>query len=287
MGEGHAHGNNANERATLIAACLTGGFMVAEAAGGIIANSLTLIADAAHMLTDTAALLLAWWAFRQARRPSTPQMSYGHHRMPVLIAFANAIVLLLLSLWIVVEAIQRFFEPEPVAGGTMLVIASLGLVVNLVAFRVLSRGSTDNLNIRSAMLHVISDILGSVAALIAGLVITLTNWTPIDPLLSLLVSVLILRTTMKLLRRSAHILLEGAPEGVTGKEIGADLVANVAGVKGVHHVHAWSLSEEKLIATLHVRLEASADRATTLAAIRSRLAEAFSVEHATIELEVA
>ena len=284
---GHSHGHGANERATLIAACLTGGFMVAEAAGGLIANSLTLLADAAHMFTDTAALALAWWAFRQARRPVTPAMSYGHDRMPVLVAFANAVVLLLLSLWIVVEAVQRFLDPQPVAGATVLVIATLGLAVNLVAFGVLSGAGTSNLNIRGALLHVASDILGSVAALTAGAVILLTGWTPIDPLLSIVVSALIVRVTIKLLRSSAHILLEGAPAGVTGAAIGADLLANVAGVKAVHHVHTWSLSEEKLVATLHVVVEEGADRAALLAAIRARLAEAFRVEHATIELEAA
>lgn len=284
----HSHSRGeTNERATAIAAALTGGFMFAEAAGGLIANSLTLLADAAHMLTDSVALALAWWAFRQARRPGSPAMSYGHHRMPVLIAFANSVVLLLLTAWIVVEAIDRLATPQPVAGVAVFLVGGLGLVVNLVVFRVLSRGSRDNLNIRAALLHVLSDILGSIAALIAGAVIWLSGWTPIDPILSMLVGVLILRTTIRLMRQSAHILLEGTPEGAEGAAIADELSANVPGLARVHHVHTWSLSQEKLVATLHAVPDGGADRQAVLDAIRAHLARAFGIEHTTIELEPA
>lgn len=285
-GHSHSHASN-NERATLIAAILTGGFMIAEAVGGIIANSLTLLADAAHMMTDSVALFLAWWAFRQLRKPATPELTYGHHRMPVLIAFANAIVLLLLTVWIFIEAAGRIAAPEPVASIPLLIVAWLGLLVNIAAFLVLSSGNRESLNIRAAVLHVLSDLLGSVAAIIAGGVILFYGWTMIDPILSVLVGLLILRTTIRLMRESAHILLEGAPKGIEPGDIAADLTATVPGVEKIHHVHLWSLSEERVLVTLHAVLAADADAPMAAAGIRARLADEFGVGHATLELETA
>ncbi|MDQ0314510.1 cation diffusion facilitator family transporter [Amorphus orientalis] len=283
---GHSHGHASdNERATAIAAFLTGGFMIAEAAGGIIANSLTLLADAAHMLTDCVALGLAWWAFRQSRKPATPELTFGRHRMPVLIAFANGIVLLLLTAWIVVEAIDRLFDPQPVSSIPLLVVAWLGLLVNIAAFLVLSGGNKGSLNIRAAVLHVISDLLGSVAAIIAGGVILFTGFMAIDPILSMVVSALILRTTIRLLRESSHILLEGAPSGIEPEAIAEDLTAMVPGVEKVHHVHIWSLSEERSLVTLHAVVDQETDIAMATAGIRARLADRFGVGHATVELE--
>ncbi len=300
MGSGHQHGRGkvhahgpasdaantqANERAVLWAFVLTAGFMAAELAGGLIANSLTLIADAMHMATDAVALALSWWAFRQARRPATPELSYGRDRMPVLVAFANALVLLLLTAWIVWEAIDRMIEPQPVLAGPMLVVAFLGLLVNVAAFLILSGGNRENLNVRSALLHVLSDLLGSAAAVIAGAVILFTGWTPADPLLSLVVSVLILRTTVRLMRDSAHVLLEGAPRGVTGREVAADLPAAIPEIVRVHHVHVWSISEERVMATLEAEVAAGTSPRAIREAIRQRLADRFGIAHATIEVD--
>lgn len=281
---GHGHAGE-NERATAVAALLTGSFMIAEATGGLIANSLTLLADAAHMLTDTVALALAWWAFRQARRPSSPDLSYGRHRMPVLIAFANGILLLLLTAWIVVEAFGRLADPEPVRPIPMLIVAWLGLIINAACFLVLSGGNHKTLNMRGALLHVASDLLGSVAAIIAGGVILVSGWTPIDPILSLVVAALILHTTIRLLREAGHILLEGTPPGISGETIASDLVAHIPGVERVHHVHAWSLSEERLLVTLHAVIDTRTEPPLAAAAIRARLEEEFNVGHATIEFE--
>ncbi|MEW5420837.1 cation diffusion facilitator family transporter [Amorphus sp. 3PC139-8] len=289
-GHGHSHGHShshasENERATAIAAILTGSFMVAEAAGGIIANSLTLLADAAHMLTDAVALGLAWWAFRQARKPATPELTFGRHRMPVLVAFANGIVLLLLTAWIVVEAVERLVNPQTVGSIPLLIVAWLGLLVNIASFLVLSGGNKESLNIRAAVLHVLSDLLGSVAAIIAGGVILFTGWMAIDPILSMVVSALILRTTIRLLRESSHILLEGAPQGVDPDAIAEDLQAMVPGVEKVHHIHIWSLSEERALVTLHAVIAEEVDAAMATAGIRARLADKFGVGHATVELE--
>lgn len=289
-GHGHSHGHSHshasdNERATAIAAILTGSFMVAEAAGGIIANSLTLLADAAHMLTDSVALGLAWWAFRQARKPATPELTFGRHRMPVLIAFANGIVLLLLTVWIVVEAVERLLHPQVVSSIPLLIVAWLGLIVNVAAFLVLSGGSKESLNIRAAVLHVLSDLLGSVAAIIAGGVILFAGWMAVDPILSMVVSALILRTTIRLLRESSHILLEGAPSGIEPSAIAEDLTGTVPGVEKIHHVHIWSLSEERSLVTLHAVVDDTTDAAMATAAIRARLADRFGVGHVTVELE--
>jgi cobalt-zinc-cadmium efflux system protein len=189
----HHHEYN-NEQRTLWAALLTGGFMFAEIIGGLAAGSLALLADAAHMLTDASSLALAYFAFRIARRPTDWKRTYGFERFQILVAFANGLTLFFIIVWIAYEAVQRFFQPVEVMGGTLLVIAGLGLIVNLLAFWILHGGDRDNLNMRGASLHVLGDLLGSVAALIAGAVILLTGWTPIDPLLSLLVALILLRS---------------------------------------------------------------------------------------------
>jgi hypothetical protein len=180
---GHLHGAGASERRIGLAAVLTGVFMVAEFAGGLISGSLALIADAGHMLTDSAGLTLAWLGFRLARRPADWKRSYGYDRFGVLVAFANGLLLFAIAGWIVVEAVHRFRAPSPVLGGVMLWVALAGLVVNLIAFRLLAGGDHENLNVRAAALHVIGDLLGSLAALAAAVVILATGWTPIDPIM--------------------------------------------------------------------------------------------------------
>lgn len=284
MAHSHKHGH-INEQRTLWAAVLTGGFMLVEVAGGLLAGSLALLADAAHMLTDSASLVLAWLAFRIARRPADWRRTYGFERFQVLAAFVNGLTLLFMVAWIVFEAISRFFEPVEVLGTPMLVVAALGLLVNLVAFWILHGAERDNLNIRGALLHVLGDLLGSVAALVAALVILTTGWTPIDPLLSLLVALLILRSAWKLLRESAHVLLEAAPNQLDVREIGPDLVANIKEVENIHHVHAWSLTGQHAMLTLHARIIDCASPDTVIATIKTRLQTRFKIGHATVEIE--
>ena len=206
---GHSHTpqiSGDNERRIFIAMLLTGTFMAAEIIGGLISGSLALIADAGHMATDTAALALAWLAFRLSRRPADPSRSYGFHRGEVLAAFVNGIAMIALVIWILVEAIQRLYAPVEVLGGIMLWIAVGGLLVNCFAFWLLHTGSKENLNIRGAAVHVAGDLLGSVAAIIAASVIILTGWTPVDPLLSIAVAMLVLRSAWSITKQSAHIL---------------------------------------------------------------------------------
>jgi cobalt-zinc-cadmium efflux system protein len=283
----HDKGAADNERRVFLAMLLTGGFMVVEVAGGIAAGSLALLADAGHMLTDCAALALAWMAFRIGRRPQDARRSYGYHRFQVLAAFVNGIALIAIVGWIAIEAARRLLAPVEVLGGLMLVIAVLGLLVNLAAFWILHGGDRENLNIQGAALHVLGDLLGSVAAITAGLVIVWTGWTPIDPLLSLLVALLILRSAWLLVRKSGHILLEGTPDWLDVEQLSAELAAAVPEVENIHHVHCWMLTSERPLLTMHARLRAGADQYEVLLAIRRVLERDYGIGHATIQIEPA
>ena len=264
---------------------LTAGFMVVEVIGGLISGSLALIADAGHMLTDTAALGLAWYAFRSSRRPATPERSYGHDRVQVLAALINSGALIVVSIWIAVEAARRLMAPEPVLGGTMLVVAVLGLLANIAAFLVLHGGDREDLNMRGAILHVLGDLLGSLGAIVAAGVILATGWTPIDPILSVLVALLILRGAWSNLRRAWHVLMEGTPEDLDIPALRTALAAAVPGVRDVHHVHAWSLVPGRTIVTLHASIVSIADHDAVLHGLQRELAARFDIRHATIQLE--
>jgi cobalt-zinc-cadmium efflux system protein len=283
---GHSHGaGERNERRLLLAAALTTVTLVAEAAGGIISGSLALLADAGHMLTDAAALILAWLAVRFARRPADWKRTYGFERFEVLAAFSNGIALFFISAMICYEAIERIYEPVEVLGAPMLIIAAIGLSVNVATLLILRHGGEANLNVRAALLHVISDLLGSVAAIGAAVVILMTGWTPIDPILSIVITLLILRSAWFITKEAGHILLEGAPSGLDVREVQKDLEANVPDVQSVHHVHAWSLSENRRVMTLHALTCDSVPPEKVAAAIKARLKQAFGVVHATVEVE--
>jgi len=286
--DSHSHGSHShglgNEKRVMFAMWLTGGFMVLEAAGGILSGSLALLADAGHMLTDTGALMLAFVATRLARRPADAARSYGYARAEILAAFANGIVMIGVVAWILVEAVGRIMEPAPVLGVPMLAIAAAGLLVNIVAFKLL-HGGEDNLNMRGAALHVMGDLLGSVAAIAAALIIMTTGYTVADPILSVLVALLILRSAIGITKESAHILMEGSPEGAGGETIAEDLMGNVPGVCNVHHVHAWSLGTGRAVATLHAQLTPGTDAGKALGDIKGRLASEFGIGHATVQIE--
>ena len=284
---GHTHGEVTadNARRVLLALLLTGGFMVAEVIGGVLTGSLALIADAGHMLTDTAALALAWMAFRVAGRPNDARRTYGYHRFQVLAAFVNGVTLVAVVGWIAIEALRRLAAPIEVLGGPMLVIAGLGLMVNLAVLWILKSGAQANLNIHGAAIHVLGDVLGSVAAITAAGVILSTGWMPIDPLLSILVALLVLRSAWIIVRRSAHILLEGAPDWLDVEALRRDLVAAVPQVDDIHHVHAWMLTDERPLITLHASLRPGASYHGALAAIRGFLEQHYGMGHATIQIE--
>jgi len=264
---------------------LTGGFMAVEAVGGWLVGSLALIADAGHMLSDFAALGLSWAAFRMSSRRANPKHSFGYHRLQVLAALANGLGLLALAVWIGFEAVSRFNTPVEILSTPMLVVAAFGLLVNLVVFRLLHGGDRENLNMQGAALHVMGDLLGSVGAITAAIIIMTTGWTQADPILSIAVVLLILRSALVIVRRSTHILMEGTPDSVDPAEVRLQLAAAVSDVHDIHHVHIWSLSSDRAMMTLHAVITPQAD----IDQIRSRLSEAvsrlFGVTHVTIQLE--
>ena len=283
-GAGHVHGSTDKKR-VLIATCLTAGFMVAEALGGWLTGSLALVADAGHMLADAIALGLAWYAFHLAGRPATGRLTYGFARVKTLVAYTNGIAIFVIALWIVYEAWGRLMAPAPVLGGPMLVVAVAGLLVNIASFFVLHGGDRESLNMRGAILHVLGDLLGSAAAIVAAVIIIATGWTPIDPILSVLVSLLILSTAWSLMREAAHVLLEGVPASLDRDLIAKDLEITVKGVREIHHMHVWSLDGTSNMATLHACLNDGFDPHVAVSAIKKRLAVKHGIEHATVETE--
>jgi len=281
----HSHTHGLNENRIGIAALLTGVFMVAEVAGGLISGSLALLADAGHMATDFASLSVAWYAFRLARRPADWRRTYGYDRFQTLAAFTNGLALFAVAVWIIVEAFQRFSDPKIVLGGIMLWVALGGLLVNILSFWILHNGDRNNLNMRAASLHVLGDLLGSVAAVVAAVVIIFTGWMAIDPLLSVLVAVIILRSAWYVVRDSGHILLEGTPDGLDSSELSADLVSSLSDLIDVHHMHIWSIAEERLVATLHARVSERGAPEKVIAEIKRHLHEKFGITHTTVEIE--
>lgn len=283
-----AHGlfaGGARARKLLFAFGLTTITLVAEAVGGILSGSLALLADAAHMLVDAAALLFAWLGVLFARRPADARRSFGYARLEVLVGYTNALSQILLVAWILFEAAHRFLDPQPILSGTMLVVAVIGLAVNAVVLGVLGGHDHDDVNTAGARLHVIGDLLGSVGAVAAAILVRWLDWLWADPAISVLVSLLILNSAWRLLRRCAHILLEGVPEGVEVAAVTERVEREVAEVVGVHHVHVWQLAGGSRLATLHARLAdgAAADRAVQ--AIEELLSVRFGIRHATIQVE--
>lgn len=287
----HAHGHthavpdsaDARKRVAF-AAVLTFLFMIAEVVGGVISGSLALLADAAHMLTDAGSLGLAWLGFKLAERPIDDRRSFGWARFKILAAFVNGIALLVLAAWIVIEAIQRLMTPEPVMGSVLMGVAVAGLLVNIIAFFLLHGGDQEDLNLQGALWHVAGDLLGSVAAISAALVIIFTGWMPIDPLLSMLVAALIVVGGVRITLQSAHILIEGVPSGLEPADIKADLEACLDGAESVDHIHAWALTEQKPLVTLEVTAREGVCLDTLRKAVKARLVEKFGVSHATVEV---
>jgi cobalt-zinc-cadmium efflux system protein len=287
-GHSHAHATNQNNlRRVMIALVLTGAFMVVEIVGGIISGSLALLADAGHMLTDTMALALAAMAFHVSKRPPDGNLTFGYQRFQILAAFVNGLSLLAIVGWILFEAVNRFLNPNEILGETMLVVAAAGLVVNLISFAVLHTGDQENLNIRGAALHVAGDLLGSIAAIVAALVIIYTGWLLIDPILSIAIAALILKSAWSLVKRSAHILLEGAPEWLDVQAMQERVVAGVPGVGEIHHVHIWGLTPQELMLTMHMSVTDDAvSQSDVVRDTKQFMKNEYGIGHSTIEVDV-
>jgi cobalt-zinc-cadmium efflux system protein len=278
----HPHGASAVLGAAL---GLTAIFMVVEFAGGLLAGSLALIADAGHMLTDAAALALAWGASRIALRPADTKRSFGYQRLRVLATFVNGCALLFLVAWIAIQAVQRLMEPAPVDAVLVVWLGALGFAVNLIVYAMLSRGGERDMNVAAATLHVFGDLLGSLAAILAGAIILWTGWAPIDPLLSLAVCALIVRSAWTFVQRSAHILMEGSPDWLDVEELRSTLETRIPAIRDVHHVHAWLVGPHETLLTMHASVSRGVDHSIVLKDTKAVLAERFGITHATIQLE--
>ncbi|OHZ01827.1 zinc transporter ZitB [Salinicola sp. MIT1003] len=267
-----------------LAMILTAGFMLAEVVGGWISGSLALLADAGHMFSDSFSLGLALFAFYMGDKAPDKLRTFGYQRFQVLAAFVNGLTLLAIAVWIFIAAIRRFTQPVEVLAGPMMVVAILGLLINLVVFKILHGGDQENLNLRGAVLHVIGDLLGSVAAIVASVVILLTGWTPIDPLLSMLAAGLILRAAWKILRRSSHTLLEGTPEGIDIGQIRQALLG-VDGVKSLHDIHVWGLTPQDPLLSVHLVIETPELHDDVIERAYDMLQSRFGIQHATLQVE--
>ena len=283
----HDHSHAGSRARLAFAFALTCLMLVVEALGGWWSGSLALLADAAHMLVDAGALALAWAAAVYALRPADARRSFGYARMEVLAGFVNALVQLLLVAGIVYEAIRRLLALENIhiQSGVMLVVAAAGLLVNAIVLRSLHGHDHDNLNTAGARLHVFGDLLGSVATVLAALLVRYLGWEWADPALSLLVSLLILRGAFVLLKRCSHILLEGVPEGVAPEEIRAALATADPAIAEVHHLHVWQIASGSRMATLHARLREGGNAQQALRSVQQVLRERFSITHVTVQIE--
>lgn len=292
---GHDHGHHhhshtpvvtgGNERKVLTAFAIISVFMLVEVAGGLMSGSLALLADAGHMLTDAAALGLAYMAFRLGRRAADSRRTFGYLRFEVIAGLVNALSLFAIVLWILYEAYTRLRQPGEVLFGPMLIVAGIGLLVNVYVLWLLTRGDTEHVNIRGAILHVIGDLLGSVGAVVAALVIWLTGWTSIDPILSVLVALLILRSAWKLFADAVHILLEGVPHHIVLEDIERHVRQAIDGVEAVSDVHVWLITSGRSMATLRIRPSPGADVVALTQRVEQELRDHFGIEHPTVGLD--
>lgn len=285
MAHSHAHPHNhENEQALGRAFALIGGFMFVEIIGGLVANSLTLLADAGHMFLDASALAFSWYAVRLSRRLEDERLSYGYHRWEVLAAFINGLTLMALVGWILFEAWERLNSPQTMLPLPALAVASVGFIVNIIAYRWL-HDHQDSAAVQSAALHVLGDLLGSVAAIAAALTVWFTGWPYADPLLALVIATILGRGAWRVLTTSTHILLEGVPDGINLDQIASTLTERVPGVKGVHHLHAWALTPQKPLLTLHATVDEPADLPQVMQNIKTVLIDEFGIDHSTVQVD--
>jgi cobalt-zinc-cadmium efflux system protein len=285
---GHSHGpgawRQADRKALLTAAFLTAGFMVVQAVGGLITGSLALLADAAHMLSDSFSLFLALAAVSLAARPVTARHSFGFKRAEILAALVNGVLLVVVSIWVIIEAIQRLEDPVEILGPGMLAIAVVGLLVNLVAAWVLIRSGGESLNVRAALRHVLGDLAGSVGVIFAAGVIILTGWEQIDAIVSILISLLIAASAWSVLKEAVDVLLESAPSGMEPDEIGMAMAAH-GGVEEVHDLHIWQITSGFPTLSAHVLVGPDADCHGIRLELEALLREDFEIEHTTLQVE--
>ena len=283
-GHAHNHAASANSRMLAIALGLTTAFLIAELIGSFVFNSLALLADAAHMFTDSAALAIALAAVKIGQKPADDARTFGYRRFEILAAAFNALLLFAVAGYILYEGVKRFFEPSEVQSTGMLIVASIGLVINFIAMKLLSAGKDQSLNIKGAYLEVWADMLGSVGVIIGALVIMLTGWQWVDPLVAIGIGLWVLPRTWTLLKETTQILLEGAPRGIDLAELRA-AIAETPGVAGVHDLHVWSLTSNDHSLSAHVELTKGADFEAVRTTVAKVLHDRYDIEHATLQLE--
>ena len=265
---------------------MTATFMVVEVIGGFLSGSLALIADAGHMLTDSASIGLALFAIWLAKRPASAERTYGYNRAEILAAAANALSLWMISAWIIWEAIHRFFDPQEIEGGTVLIVGGIGLIVNVVAAYMLHGASEHSLNVEGALQHVIADLMGSVAVIISAVIILLTGWDIVDPILSILIALLILSSSWNLVTSVLQVLVEGTPDHLDLYKLCSDM-EDVPGVTVIHDVHAWTVTSGYVSLTAHVLADPAhaGDYDDMLRELRRIANEEHGIAHSTIQLE--
>jgi cobalt-zinc-cadmium efflux system protein len=287
----HAH-NERNgaaggfQKPLLIALWITAVVMIAEFVGGLLANSLALLSDAAHMLTDIAALLLGILAFQFSTKPPTNKTTFGFYRLEIFAAQINGGVLALLSFFIFYAAYQRLLQPEPIKGPLMLVVACVGLVANIVGVLVLHKTSKENLNVKAAFLHIVGDLISSVGVIIGGIIISLTGWFPIDPILSIMIGLIILKGAYSVVKETAAILLEAVPKHIDLEKLIEEVKA-IEGVKSFHDVHVWTITSGLYALSGHVQLQDQQISESTriLEVIQEYLRQLYKINHTTLQLE--
>lgn len=288
MGGNHTHSHaqpgQENEKRIIAALVLTGGFLVVEVVGGLMTNSLALLSDAAHMFTDVTALAIALAAMRIGRRPVDDQRSYGYERFEILAAAANAVMLFAAAIYILYEAWGRFRTPPEIHSWGMLGIASVGLVVNFIALKLLAGGRDESLNVKGAYLEVWADLLGSIGVMLAAIAIYLTDWRWLDPLVAVVIGFWVLPRAWKLFRETMHILLEGTPGDVDMAAL-RQAILDTAGVKGLHDLHVWTLTSRRYLLTAHVVMGPGVEQLSLLNGLSSMLRDKFGLSHTTLQLE--
>lgn len=281
---GHNHGAGASTRRLAIALGLTTAFLIAELVGAFLFDSLALLSDAAHMFTDSAALAIALAAVKIGQRPPDDQRTFGYRRFEILAAAFNAILLFAVAGYVLIEGIGRFFDPKPVESVGMLIVASIGLIVNLISMRILAGGKDDSLNVKGAYLEVWADMLGSLGVIAAAVAIYFTKFNWIDPIVAIAIGLWVLPRTWSLLSDTAHILLQGVPRGFDLKAI-RTAMGEVAGVTGVHDLHLWSVAGDDASLTAHVAVEDDGKAEAIRRTLTEMLETRFNIHHATIQTE--
>lgn len=284
QGQGHDHGQGANKKALAVVLSFTLTYMFAEIIGGLLTGSLALLADAAHMASDNIALGLALFAFWIAAKPPTPNRSFGYKRAEILAALFNGATIVAVSIWIFYEAYGRFQDPPEILGGWMMVVAVIGLLVNLAGTVILTRSAGENLNMQGALRHVLADLLGSIGVIAAALVIVITGWRYADPIISIFIGVLVLFSSWKLLRDSVSILLESSPPGIDAEEVGKKM-AGVEGVEEVHDLHIWMVTSGFPALAAHVLVGKEDDCHQKRRDLEEMLDEEFGIDHTTLQVD--